>query len=230
MNPRFSVALLVLSLLLGGCASMAPQEPLPQVDYSKLPVPPARASDGSLYHPGNGAALFEDLRARRVGDILTVLLVEETKASKSASTSISKDNATEVENPTLFGKSLSLDGISHGRLGSLEQRLKSSKEFTGTGKSDQSNKLKGTIQVTVVETLPNGYLRIAGEKVLTINKGDERVRLTGIVRPQDILTNNTVSSRYIANARITYSGTGVLADSNDMGWLSKFFNSKWFPF
>ncbi len=230
MNARFSTLLPVLGLLLTGCATMTPPEPLPEVDYSKLSAPPPHPSNGSIYQAGYSAALFEDLRARRVGDILTVVLTEETKASKSASTAITKDNATEVDNPTLFGKSLSLDGLSGGELASLEQRLKSSKEFSGTGKSDQSNKLNGTIQVIVVEELPNRYLRIAGEKTLTINQGDEKVRLTGIVRPQDILMDNTIASTRIANARISYSGSGVLADSNDMGWLSKFFNSKWFPF
>ncbi len=229
MKTHRILAGLLLAAVLPGCATMAPPPPLPTVDYGALPVPP-RQDNGSIYQPGHGAALFEDLRAQRVGDILTVILSEETKASKSAATSITKENTTDVENPTLFGLPVTLNRATRGKLGSLEQRLSSSKEFAGSGKSDQSNRLNGRIQVVVVEELPNRYLRIAGEKILTINQGDEKVRLTGIVRPQDIRVDNTVLSTHIANAEITYSGSGVLADSNDMGWLGKFFNSKWFPF
>lgn len=230
MKMQALIPLLLAALLLPGCATMAPQEQPPLVDYGALSVPPPRADNGSLYQAGNSAALFEDLRAHRVGDILTVILTEETKASKSASTSVSKDNTTDVQNPTLFGKALSLGSITDKKLPSLEQQLSSSKDFSGSGKSDQSNKLSGSIQVIVVEELPNRYLRIAGEKNLTINQGDERVQLTGIVRPQDIRVDNTIPSVRVANAMITYSGSGMVADANDMGWLARFFNSKWFPF
>ena len=230
MNKHFLVPLLLAVALLPACATTARQEQAPQLDYGALPPPPPRPANGSLYQAGYGAALFEDLRAHRVGDILTVILTEQTKASKTASTSVTKENTTDVKNPTLFGKSLSLGSITDKKLPGLDQQLSSSKEFAGSGKSDQSNKLSGSIQVVVVEQLPNHYLRIAGEKVLTINQGDERVRLTGIVRPQDIRVDNSISSTRIANAKITYSGSGAVADANDMGWLARFFNSKWFPF
>ncbi len=217
-------------LLLGGCAAtpLAPREP--EKPAFVPPPPPPKEDNGSIYQPGFSTALFEDVRARYVGDILTIILNEETRASKSASTSTSKDNSVDVENPTLFGLPLTLKGLTDGRLANLEQRLSAQKSFDGEGQSDQSNQLRGTIQAMVVEVLPNKVLRVEGEKVIAINQGDETVRISGLVRLQDITTDNTVSSTQVANAVITYGGSGIVADSNDMGWLGKFFNSKWFPF
>jgi len=112
----------------------------------------------------------------------------------------------------------------------LEQALSSNKNFSGEGESAQSNNLTGSITAMVVEVLPNGNLRIEGEKTIAINQGDEHVRVTGIVRPVDVRTDNTVSSTLVADAVISYGGNGVIADASEMGWLSRFFNSKWWPF
>ena len=112
----------------------------------------------------------------------------------------------------------------------LEASVNSSKSFAGKGDSAQSNALSGSVTATVLEVLPNGYLRIQGEKMISINQGDEYLRITGIIRPMDIRTDNSVLSTQVANAKIAYGGKGVVADSNDMGWLAKFFNSKWWPF
>ncbi|MCE7616813.1 flagellar basal body L-ring protein FlgH, partial [Vibrio fluvialis] len=100
----------------------------------------------------------------------------------------------------------------------------------GSASSSQGNKLEGAITVTVSEVLPNGVIRIRGEKWIRLNQGDEFIRLTGIVRVDDISRNNQVSSQRIGDARITYSGRGALADSNASGWLTQFFNSPWMPF
>ncbi len=223
-------ALLLTSLVMGGCAMtpQKPQEPARQVFTP--PPPPPKEDNGSIYQAGYSTALFEDVRARYVGDILTIILDEETRASKSASTSTSKDNSVGVDNPTLFGLPLTLDRLTRGKLSNLEQSLSAQKSFDGEGQSDQSNQLRGTVQAMVVEVLPNRVLRIEGEKVIAINQGDETVRITGLVRLQDISTDNTVPSTQVANAVITYGGSGIVADSNDMGWMGRFFNSKWFPF
>jgi flagellar L-ring protein precursor FlgH len=101
------------------------------------------------------------------------------------------------------------------------------RSFEGSAKSDQSNSLRGSISVTVAEVLPNGILRIRGEKWLKLNQGDEYIRLTGLVRPEDIGTDNTIPSSKVADARIAYGGTGEFDDANRMGWLSRFFNSEW---
>ena len=104
------------------------------------------------------------------------------------------------------------------------------RSFDGSGNSSQSNQLTGSITVTVAQRLSNGNLLVRGEKWLTINQGQELVRISGIVRPQDIGQDNSVPSTRVADARIAYTGRGSLADANTQGWLSRFFSSKWMPF
>lgn len=219
-----------LVVLVTGCATA----PGPAVS-SAAPVPrviePPPASEGAIYRAGQGVALFEDLRARHVGDTVTVVLSEQTNASKTASTSTSKDNSIDVDNPTLFGSPLAFrsGALSSGAL-NLDSSLTSAKSFTGEGESEQSNELRGSITARVIEVLPNGHLRIQGDKVISINQGDEYIRLTGVVRPVDIQADNTVASTLVADAKISYGGSGVVASANDMGWLGKVFNSRWWPF
>lgn len=222
---------LLAAALAAGCASTPKHASGISEDIIRHAEPAQPATAGAIYRVGLTSPLFEDIRPRRVGDIITVVLAERTNASKSASTSTSKDNSVDVANPTLFGNPLSF-GV--GPLGSnprtLENNLESSKTFDGEGESAQSNQLTGNITAVVTEVLPNGYLRIYGEKVISINQGDEHITLSGIVRPADILADNTISSTLIAGAEISYGGTGVVADTSDMGWLGKFFNGKWWPF
>jgi flagellar L-ring protein precursor FlgH len=104
------------------------------------------------------------------------------------------------------------------------------RSFAGQSDSSQSNRIDGTITVSVVERLANGNLVVSGDKWITINRGEELVRVTGIVRPVDIGPDNSVVSTKVANARIDYRGVGTLASSNSPGWLTRFFNSPWFPF
>ena len=106
----------------------------------------------------------------------------------------------------------------------------SESEFEGSAKASQSNSLKGNISVSVVKVLSNGGLVVRGEKWLMLTNGSEYIRITGIVRSEDVNADNTVSSQKIANARIQYGGTGDFANSTEKGWLTKFFNSKWMPF
>ena len=106
----------------------------------------------------------------------------------------------------------------------------SDQAFDGEGTSEQSNSLNGFISVTVVEVLPNRNLVVRGEKLINLNRGNEFVRISGIVRPEDITADNVVQSTRIANVGISYAGTGELADSSSMGWLTRFFNSSLWPF
>jgi len=230
ISGHTAIMLVVIALLTAGCAGTPRRGQDMSFSQYKAAASPPRVANGAIYQAGYSTGLFEDVRARHVGDILTVILSEETKASKQASTELTKDNSASVDNPTLFGLPLSLSSLTGGNLKSLESKLGANKAFTGDGKSDQSNKLTGSIQVVVVEELPNRVLKIAGQKEISINQGDEYVRITGIVRLQDIRTDNSIPSTQVANAVITYGGEGVVADANDMGWLGKIFNSKWFPF
>src|SRR5690606_24331927 len=156
-------------------------------------------------------------------DILTVTLEEKTQSKKSAGSSISKEASVDFNEASILGTALSAKNLS------LLSNPEFERDFSGDADADQSNSLQGNITVTVAEVLPNGVLRIRGEKWMTLNQGDEYIRLTGLVRPQDIGIDNTIPSTKIADARIAYSGTGEFASANRQGWLGRFFNSEWWP-
>lgn len=219
-----SLAVVLCLLLLEACT------PLPQRDPAFAPVAPAdlrppAQSSGSIYQAGYDMRLFEDNKAMRVGDILTIKFNELTQAKKKVDLNSKKDNQISVKAPSLFGMAVS---TMTGKDLATEVQLKN--EYKGAGDADQSNSLIGDISVTVVEQLPNGNLRVRGEKRVTLNQGDEYVRLSGIVRPVDVDPNNTVSSDKVADATIMYTGNGAMADSSKMGWFSRILYSPWFPF
>lgn len=219
-----SLMFAVAMLSLGACSAL-PQLPEsfdPPVLTQLVYEPP---SGGAIYQAGKEIRLFEDLKASRVGDILTVRLVEQTNATKSSNTRTSKSTAATLVNPTVFGRPVTLDGISL-----FEGSLSGEQEFDGSGASSQSNSLQGDIAVTVVERMPNGNLRIRGEKWVMLNQGKEFIQLSGIIRPYDIAPDNSVLSGKIADARITYSSKGVLAAANRMGLISRFFHSILHPY
>ena len=230
---------LLTALALAACNSTPTRDPAYAATRPAVPAPPAPAG-GAIFQPGYEMVLFEDLRARRVGDILTIKLMEQTNASKTAETNIERTNDTSVTNPTVLGSTVRFDapGLPFGKElplastsgNTLETRLQSDHEFDGKGESTQSNSLTGEISVTIAEVLPNGYLVVQGEKLLTLNRGHEHVRISGIVRPFDIGSDNTVLSTKVADAQIVYAGEGEVADSNIMGWLGRFFISALFPF
>jgi len=213
---------------LAGCASILNPPPNRDPAYS-----PARPEDmispqqnlGGIYQSNNDLRLFEDVKARRVGDILTVRLVEKTDAQKDANTRADRTAVTKVKAPMLMGQE-GAEILGYDVASSLEATNK----FEGDGESNQSNALKGSIPVSVVEVLPNGYLRVQGEKRVGLNQGNEYIKLSGIVRPVDIDTNNAVESTKVADATMIYNGEGVIADANRMGWLQRLFTSVLFPF
>ena len=232
-ESKLMMAYLAVAMF-SGCASQAP----PRDNYRPT-LPPAYTSiepvGGSIYQASGDVRLFEDVKARRIGDVITVLLQESTSASKSAKTSTDKDQETAIANPTFFGASpqFNLPGfipLDSNRDNTLQQNLEAARSFEGEADSSQSNSLTGAITVTISDVLPNGNLVVRGEKWLTLNQGEEFIQISGIVRPQDVGTNNTVLSSQIGDARITYSGEGVLAESNEMGWLARFFNHPVWPF
>lgn len=209
-----------------GC-SLLPAEDVEQYSPPAVPQvigqPPP--TDGTIYRSGSEVRLFEDLKAGRVGDILTVRLVERTNASKNSQTQTAKTTAATLANPQVLGRPITKGGIPLFS-GSLDGQS----SFDGQGASSQSNSLDGDITVTVIDRLPNGNLVIQGEKWLTINQGREFIRVKGVIRPNDIETDNSVLSTRIANAQIAYSAKGALAAANRMGLLSRFFNSILHPY
>ena len=218
---------------LSGCDSMPVRDPAFAATLPPMPHKPK--NDGAIYQPGTSVPLFQDIRAHRVGDLITIHLAESTNASKKAATDTKRKNDTTVDNPTILGTNpafalpgaLPLAGTSSA---SLKTSLSSQNDFAGSGDSSQSNSLTGDITVTVDQVLPNGYLMVRGEKRVELNQGNEYVKISGIIRPADIASDNSVLSTQVADATIIYDGDGQLADANRQGWLARFFNSKYFPF
>jgi len=212
---------LTTAFLLSGCTGLPPRD---QGSFEPPPpsaMPDYQPVDGSIYSRATARPLFEDIKARNVGDLLTIVLTESTNASKSATTTTNKESALDMPLPTLFG-----------RQGNkvFNNEIEAGRDFSGSGDSEQSNSLSGTITVSVVDVYPNGNLLVRGQKNVWLNQGEEYVQVSGIVRPEDISADNTVPSTRVANARIAYAGTGALADANAQGWLSRFFNSPVWPF
>lgn len=219
-----------LLLLLSMAAGLSACDTLPKRDPDFAPVQPADLrpppqSNGAIYQAGYDMRLFEDHAARRVGDILTIKLKEATSAKKKADSSESKQTNVSVKAPTLFGVAAATV-FGH----SPETEIDASRTFQGQGDAQQSNSLTGDISVTVVEVLPNGNLKVRGEKRVALTDGDEFVRVSGIVRPIDIDTSNSLSSSKLADATIMYTGEGALADSAKVGWIGRILLSPLFPF
>jgi len=161
--------------------------------------------------------------AHRVGDTVTINLMESTAAQKSSSTSTSKSTSADISAPVFGGVPLAIGGheISAG--------LDNSRSFDGSGDSSLSNKLQGNVTVTVARRLSNGNLVVRGQKWIEINQGREYVRIQGVIRPLDIQPDNTIPSYKVADAVIAYGQRGALADANRPGLLSRFFNSIFNP-
>ncbi|MCE0494446.1 flagellar basal body L-ring protein FlgH [Vibrio salinus] len=176
------------------------------------------AETGSLFSLTNNSSLYDDLKPRKIGDIITVTLNENTKAAKSADADLAKNNDASMDPLEMGGQELKIGD------NNLSYKLKNGNKFSGSAAANQSNSISGTITVQVIEVLANGNLVIRGEKWLSLNTGDEYVRLSGTIRPQDITYDNTVASDRIANARIQYSGTGTNQDMQEPGTLARFFN------
>ncbi|MCL6691757.1 flagellar basal body L-ring protein FlgH [Pseudomonas sp. R3.Fl] len=230
MNPSYFLPLLALAAL-AGCVSPPPKpdDPYYAPVMPRTPMPAAQ-NNGSIYQAGFDNNLYGDRKAFRVGDIITITLNEKTQASKKANSDISKDSSNKMGLTSLFGsKATTNNPFGSGDL-SLSAEYSGNRETKGDSAAGQSNSLTGSITVTVAEVMPNGILAVRGEKWMTLNTGNELVRIAGLIRADDIATDNTVSSTRVADARITYSGTGAFADASQPGWLDRFFLSPLWPF
>ena len=213
----------LMPFMLTGCALDAlgpqPDDPdfapaLPEEDYTTA-VP-----TGSLFNPySSNNGLYTDTRAHKVGDLISVQLDERTSASKNAGTTLGKSNSIGFGALAVGGRPVTINGYD------TSASLSNTSDFEGNSDASQSNSLTGNISVSVVKVLANGNLVVRGEKWLMLNNGNEYIRVTGIVRSEDVSSDNTVSSQRIANARIQYGGTGDFADTQERGFISRFFNS-----
>lgn len=231
MNRLMIVSLLGIATALGGCVNPPPKpnDPYYAPVLPRTPLPAAQ-NNGAIYQAGFEQNLYDDRKAFRVGDTITITLNEKTQASKKANSDIQKDSKTKMGLTSLFGSGMTTNNPIGGGDLSLSAEYGGSRDAKGDSQAGQSNSLTGSITVTVAEVLPNGILSVRGEKWMTLNTGNELVRIAGLVRADDIATDNTVSSTRVADARITYSGTGAFADASQPGWLDRFFLSPLWPF
>lgn len=223
IRPSRALAATSALLLLAGCGLSRFGDHSNQLS-APPPLPPAltqpaaaAAPTGSLWTAASGRRLMlaEDRRARNVGDILTVQLIERVQAEKSASQTDSRSSSRSLQLPDSGLTSWIPEGLFSGG---------SDSSFSGNGATKQANRLQGEMTVVVTNVLPNGVLGISGDREIVLTRGKELLRLTGLVRPEDIGTDNRVASTRIANARLQYSGTGEVANQVRQGWLSRFFD------
>lgn len=221
--------LILFSMLsIVGCTSLPNEQVKNDPEYA--PVEPLEADlnvvpTGSLFQHNYANNLYSDIKAHRIGDIITVYLEESISAKKQAGTSLDKSNSfsASVDDITLpGGNSIPAFGIGGG--------LSQNSSFSGDADTDQSNSLQGSITVNVTRVLSNGNLEIRGEKWLMLNNGEEFVRIKGVIRSEDVSSDNSVSSTHVANARIQYGGTGDFANTQRQGWLTSFFSGPYWPF
>lgn len=215
--------LLSLVSVMVGCANQPPE---PRV-HQPMSKRPERADIGSnakkgasLYSDNSFRPLFEDNRARYVGDTLTIVIAEKNSASKQSSLDSSRKDNLNIGTPTLSG------GLFNGikSLGRVGVQSNNTYDFQGKGDAALNNAFNGNISVTVIEVLNNGNLLVSGEKQVAINQGVEYVRFSGVVNPNQIV-NNSVQSSQVADARLEYKQDGVLGAAQTQGWLSQFFLS-----
>jgi len=227
---KFRIVRLVLPalvLVVSGCAiTPKPAVQQPMTIRPEIPPPvPAVETHGSIYQTAFShqsgrryIPLFEDRRARGIGDTIIVTLNERTNASKKTGSNVKRESETGFSIPSFIGiplKSLFQD---------VALETESANKFDGQGASSSNNNFTGTIAVTVIDFLPNGNLLVSGEKQIGINQGHEYIRLSGVINPINII-HNTVSSVQVADARLEYRGSGYLDEAQTMGWLSRFFLS-----
>lgn len=222
--------LLAMALLLTSCARQPHEqivnipEPLEEIqtDASRP------SSDGSLW-PGEQHSLYADHKARTTGDIVTITISEKASASKEASTDTSRDSSTSASIPNLLGleKSSAIEGSNLD----LEALIKAefANSFEGSGKTVRKEDLVASLTTQVIEVYPNGNLKIRGGKEVRVNAETQVIYLTGIVRPVDIMANNTIDSKHVLNARISYTGKGAISDKQEPGWLTRVVDNVW-PF
>ena len=204
---------LILISFVAGCstqleerASMDFEPTMPNISKS-----PKKDKYGSIYSNSQQGLFATDRRASKVGDLLTVALSENFSASKSQSAKSAKNGTASFDFPRIMTAGAD-DTLFDSKL---------AKSFDGSGSADQTNSLRGEISVTVTKVFSNGNMEILGQKKLTLNNGDEYIRLVGIIRPEDVDSRNIVPSSRIANAKISYTGAGDIADTSKKGWFSK---------
>ncbi|AMX03185.1 flagellar basal body L-ring protein FlgH [Microbulbifer thermotolerans] len=211
---KITVAALIM--LNAGCAYLPRSSVVSQEEWVSVPVPPPAKPNGAIYQADRGyRPLFEDRRPRMAGDLLTVVFNEQVSASKSAESNANRSGTGSLTSTVVP------DGLES--LTDYGFDIEGSNDFEGGGGASAENTFTGTMAVTVLEVLPNGNLRVRGEKQIVINQGTEYIRFSGIIDPREISSANTVLSTQVAEARIEYVGDGYIDEAQHMGWLQRLF-------
>ena len=215
---KYGLLAVLAALSISACTTVPPTNVHQPMTARPAPRQETAAASGSIYQAGTSRTLFEDRRARYVGDTMTILITETTSASTKSNTTANRSTSISASVPTISG----LPGKS---LQGLDLSASSANSLAGKGDAAANNVFTGSITVTVIEVLPNGNLQVSGEKQVSIGAGTEFIRLSGIVNPYFISTANTISSTNVADARIEYKESGVISEAQIMGWLARFFMS-----
>ncbi len=240
MRSYLPLSIVLTAFLGASCATLRPKEKTfnqkqlqLQSDRIKAGLPPtdevsteisADPVQSSLWAKSLGSPyIIRNQKAQKVGDLLTIEVKEEATATTQAKTDAKRDGKIDLSGSLTFGQA---ETVQRGTLGATAANKN---EFKGEGKTDRSGSFETIVQAVVENVLPNGTLFVRGTKVITINKEEQQVEISGFVRPDDIRINNTVSSRLIADAEIRYIGDGVVSDKQNTGWGTRLLDSIW-PF
>lgn len=223
--------LLLIAAILSGCAKpeeqlMPIREPLEEIHTDENSTREA----GSLWQ-GNKGSMFADRKARNIGDIVTVIILEEASATKQATTSTSRTTNMSASIPNFFGfENDKYWANAHNPI-DLSNLVNAdfSNGFDGNGTTSRNEELNAYLTTQVVGMYPNGQLKIRGGKEVMVNNEVQIIYLTGIIRPVDITAANTVNSSKILNARISYTGKGSISDKQSPGWMMRILDNIW-PF
>jgi flagellar L-ring protein FlgH len=214
-SSKAVVATMLLLLPAYGAAAKKKRAPDPVYAPTAPPIAQATAeANGAIFSAASYAPLTSGSRASKVGDLVTIVLAERTNAVQSNDTSTAKDGSFGITPPATGPLSL---------FDPDDVKFSGDQSFKGKGEISQSNSLNGEISVTIAEAYPNGTVLIRGEKLMAMNRGDERVQISGVVRLADINADNRVLSTRLADARIFYVGKGDAARASKPGWLARFF-------
>ena len=212
--------------LAAGCASINPPPPVDVLPTTPPPIAalprPAGPASGSLFHAASYRPAFEDQRARLVGDMVTIEILESIDAKQDTKSNVNRNGDTKgsitalpLLAPSTVGKLAARSGLGAGY----------ENTFNGSGNTASKNEFKSNITTLVTEVLPNGHLVITGEKQVGVNRSVDVLRFSGTIDPRRIAPGNTIDSQYVANVRVISRGMGEQAEAQAMGWLGRFFNT-----
>ena len=213
---KSALSILCAALLISACTTVPPTNVHQPMTARPAPRQDSLAATGSIYQAGVSRTLFEDRRARYIGDTLTINIAETNSASTKSNTKINRSSSISASAGPISG----LPGKSFQ---GMELAGSSANNLDGKGESAANNVFTGTITVTVIEVMPNNNLLVSGEKQVAIGQGTEYIRVSGIVNPYFINASNSISSSQLADARIEYKESGAISEAQAMAWLARFF-------